>query len=201
MKKTTTILIIFLFIILGSLNSNAQTTEAEKDLGFYIKTTKRLWKERKLSAMRRVLDEGLKKYPQNASLWDGESAYYLLKKNKNKSLNAAQKAALIKPTDLRFQNIGWIYYNLIKDYQSALIFFKKSESLAKKNKDHYFCTAECYKQLGKKEKAKKYYKHFVGSKPKNKKILNKAIEQLAKLQSQVTPPPCPYRQYYLYRSQ
>lgn len=77
-------LILFVLVVFGLLIGDVEAAEQEKGPLFYAKTAKRLLDERNLSAMRKVLDEGLKKYPQNSGLWDCECAYYLLKKDKFK---------------------------------------------------------------------------------------------------------------------
>ena len=101
-----------------------------------------------LTSLRTLLDQGLKNFPNNAKLWDLEGGYYYKKQDPEKSIMAFKHAFEIEPTDQRNQNIAWCYYRLAKDYQSALTYFKKSESMADESPKVHYYMAICFEKTG-----------------------------------------------------
>lgn len=173
------------------LVSTAVQAENEKNQTYYIKQGMKLWKEGNLSELRRLLDEGLERFPESANLWDIEGFYYFEKGDKPKSLAALQRAIIIKPTELRYENLGWYYFKLAKDYKSALIYLKKAEKRTGKKPLFDYTMAKCYENTGDLDSAKKYYVTFLekDTNSEEAKDARKSLNRIKALTVVVPSPP------------
>ena len=179
--------IIVLAVFSVTIVGNTKASNQQKNADFYVRTAYQLWQSQKLSEMKKVLDEGLKKYPKNPELWDLSYMYYFLKNDRSNSLSAAKQAASLQPAYFRYKRLGEIHFLMFNNYKSSLIYFKKIEREIK-DPSVYFMMAECHRKLKQNEQAVKYYKLYLKKGGSEKGLVSFSKRQIKILSASTSTP-------------
>jgi tetratricopeptide (TPR) repeat protein len=130
------------------------------------------YKKRDFALLKRVLNKGLRRYPESPRLWTFLAKYHFFKPDekekdwKERALSAASKALHLAPENPKhFVNIGYIYQEGFSDCGSAISYFKAGVSHGKLDPRLYFHMARCYEELGESELAKRHFRMFLDVSP------------------------------------
>jgi len=124
--------------------------------------------QKNFKRLKRVVDEGIERYPESPRLWTFRAKYYFFNDAEPKpegyylALSAAKRALELDPANPKNHvNMGWIYQEGFKDYVSAIRHYEKGEPFGTLEPRLYFYMAKCYEAVGNLEKAISYFQRFL----------------------------------------
>jgi tetratricopeptide (TPR) repeat protein len=154
---------------------------------YYETGAKQAFDYKDFQKLRLIIDEGLTHYPDSATLWSYEGAYYFSYNEsgpqsfrREKALKAAKKAVDLEPVEQNYFNLGQLYHYMFKDYSSALNCYEKAGNYGLRYPRAYYYMAICYEELKHLNLAISYYEKFLKAAP-NDQYAQDARNRLARL--------------------
>ena len=163
-----------------------QAIKNKKSAAYYAKASDNAFDRKDYREMKRILDEGIRLYPDNSKLWSEMIRYYYKSKlepdtvKREGALKAAARMITLNPSNKNDEIImGWVCQNILKDCSSALFYYERTwKAHATKRPALYFFMARCYEELDYPEKAEDYYERFLHAAPEHKHA-DEACKRLA----------------------
>ena len=122
----------------------------------------------------RVVEEGLRFYPNSSVLWLYKGHYHRFAKNAfpnqdRLALEAAKKALDLNPSGPVYSLLGQIYQEMKNDCHTALTYYRRLETTGHGSKwpKLYQQMALCFEKLQNYEDAKSYYSRYLKVAPRN----------------------------------
>ena len=169
----------------------AKTPKAEnrrKDAQYYIDESDVALEEENWPHAKKLIMEGLRKYPTDAELWHNRAAYYVRCKNEPKSkrrkeaFSSMYRAYKLNPSGKFAGEMAWLHHKINNDCMLALSYYEEAErkGLGIKNPGLFYWMGTCYEKLDMFSSAKTYYHRFL-KKARGHEKRSDAKEALARL--------------------
>lgn len=123
--------------------------------------------------LKRTVDEGLARYPENAYLWNLRGSYFYHdggdvppEVRADQALRSALRAYHLVPDEDHTIDLGTVYYRVFDDCASANYYFEQhDESFAAKNARLLYVMGTCYERMGDLDRAVQYYHRYLRREP------------------------------------
>ena len=139
----------------------------------YLEASDKAMKARDWPAAKRLIEEGLRKYPGSADLWHSRALYYFRTPSEPGEIKpreahlSMERAYQLDPSGKHAAELGWIYRELQRDCRKALPYFEEGVRKGHASKDPtlYYWTGRCSEETGQYDKARTYYDRFLEAAP------------------------------------
>ncbi len=126
---------------------------------------------------KRLIAEGLRRYPDSADLWHTRASYYFKTKmdprevRSREAIQAMYRAYKLNPTAEHSAEMGWLHLEFHNDCTLALSYFREAEKkgYAGEQPALFYWMGACYEKIGMYTSSKTYYKRFLDTAPKHEK--------------------------------
>jgi hypothetical protein len=139
----------------------------EKTAASYFRDIRAAFDRKNFAAMKAAIDEGLRRFPEDAPLWTQRGHYYLangsepLEVRKRETLRSAEEALRLAPSARTRADLGWVYQEMYDDCGNALRYYEQAWDLADRNPTILFHAAVCYLKEGNQRSAAINYSRFL----------------------------------------
>jgi len=144
---------------------------------YFIMQADRAEEEEDWPALLAIVEEGLRLYPEAGGLWNSRASYYLhdgggasLELRRSELLSSSIRAYELEPNGMHTTNLGWVYYKVFDDCDSARIYFEKVErEVLWEHPIVLFYMATCYQRSGDRQRAISHFREFLERAPDSPK--------------------------------
>lgn len=153
--------------------------DGPNDAQYYEKQADQALDRKDWHKAKKLIDEGLRLYPNFAELWHTRAGYYFRAKNEpaatrgNEALNSMYRAYKLNPSGEFAAEMGWLHKEIHNDCTLALSYFEEAEKkgYARERPGLLFWIGSCFEQIGMYFSASDYYNKFLKLVPQHKKRL------------------------------
>jgi hypothetical protein len=175
-------------VFLGQFPGEPPTPPAppEQTAANYFSDARAAREQKDFATMKAAIDEGLRRFPQDAPLWTQRAHYYLangsepLEVRKHETLRSAEEALRLAPSASTRADLGWVYQEMHDDCGNALRYYEQAWDLADRNPTILYHAAVCYSKTGNHRLAAINYSGFL-QRGKDSDLVRKAHDALSAL--------------------
>ena len=146
-------------------------------VNYYLRKADKAIENKDWTEAKRLIDEGLRKYPNSANLWHTRATYYFKSTNEPGEVRAREaeqsifRAYNLDPSGKHAAEVGWLNLQFHKNCLLSISYFEEAErkGYAGEMPSLLFWMGSCYEKTGMHSSARTYYRRFLDTAPGHEK--------------------------------